>query len=501
MTTDNSTFPAPAYKDTVLAPLFDATKTAFWGELMRINQAHAVMLAEQGICSDAEIGAILNALSDIVAAIDPGDMVYTGDVEDLFFEVEKRLGAALGVDLAGKLHTGRSRNDIDHTIFKMKLRRQLASLRATLHDLIATILDVADANRDTIIVAYTHGQPAQPSTFGHYLGAVIEILLRDDARLAAAGRDLDRCSMGAAAITTTGFDISRERVAELLGFAAVQENSYGCIAACDYITATYAALKVMFINIGRVVQDLNAWTGFEVGQLHVPDAFVQISSIMPQKRNPVPVEHLRLIASLAAGHCDTISDTMRNTPFTDMNDSESEVQIAGYPAFATGQRLLRLLAAFLSAVRIDQDQVRHHIDTACIAITELADTLVRNDAISFRQAHEVAAAVARQVVGTDGKMSTVPFADFAAAYAKAIGRPTTLTETEFRRVTTPEYFVAVRERLGGPGPTALATSLDGYREQLAAARAGLTQALSDLSAADDLLAARVAHYRAAAQAA
>lgn len=501
MTSDNSEFPAPAYKDTVLAPLFDATKTQFWAQLMRINQAHGVMLAEQGICSEVEIGRILSALSDITADIDPAQMVYTGEVEDLFFEVEKRLGATLGVDLAGKLHTGRSRNDIDHTIFKMKLKQQLNTLRAGLHELVATLIDVAEANRDTIIVAYTHGQPAQPSTFGHYLGAITEVLLRDIDRLTQAGKQLDRCSMGAAAITTTGFDISRERMAELLGFATVQENSYGCIASCDYVTGTYAALKVMFINLGRFIQDLNAWTGFEVGQLYVPDAFVQISSIMPQKRNPVPVEHMRLIASLGAGHCDTVSNTMHNTPFTDMNDSESEVQIAGYQAFAAGDRLLRLLSAFLAAGRINTEKVHEHIDAACITITELADTLVRTDGISFRQAHEVAGALANQVVATGAKLSTVPFATFVEAYTTAIGQPPTLTEDDFRRVTTPAYFVSVRERFGGPGPNALAASLSRYRSQLQAAQAQLAETTATLANADQLLASRVEHYRALAAAA
>jgi argininosuccinate lyase len=141
--------------------------------------------------------------------------------------------------------------------------------------------------------------------------------------------------MGAAAITTSGFALDRERVAALLGFAEVQENSYGCIAACDYVTETYAALKVHFLNLGRFVQDLNMWTGFEVGHIHVPDGFVQISSIMPQKHNPVPVEHLRLIASLGAARCEAVLTAVHNTPFTDMNDSEGEVQIAGYDAFDT----------------------------------------------------------------------------------------------------------------------------------------------------------------------
>ena len=467
MPEDVNTFPAPTYKDTVLAPLFDVAKSHFWDDLMRINRAHGIMLAEQGICTRLEIGRILAELDKIEAETDPRTLTYTGDFEDVFFFVEQELVARLGVDLAGKLHTGRSRNDMDHTIFKLQLKRRLDGLLVRLSELIETLLRVAEQNRDTIIVAYTHGQPAQPSTLGHYLGAFIEVLLRDFDRLVAAEAPLDRCSMGAAAITTTGFDIDRERVAELLGFGTVQENAYGCIAACDYVTGTYSALKVMFINIGRFVQDLNQWTGFETGHLHVPDAYVQISSIMPQKRNPVPVEHMRLIASLGAGHCDTIVNAMHNTPFTDMNDSEGEVQSNGYQAFDAADRLLRLLAGFVSAARVAEDKVRAHIDEACITITELADTLVRSEGISFRQAHEVAAILSQRVTADGASLATIAFDVFVTAFMEVMDRRPSLTETEFRRAVTPEYFISVRERFGGPGPRALQGSLGRYRSQLA----------------------------------
>ena len=491
MVADNSKFPAPAYRDTVLAPLFDGTKTHFWDELMRLHRAHGVMLAEQGICTAAEIGRILEALADIEAQITPEKLVYDGNVEDVFFLVEQELAKRLGVDLAGKLHTGRSRNDMDHTIFKLRLKRRLDDVVGSLLSLLDTLLSIAERNKNTIIVAYTHGQPAQPSTFAHYLGAFIEVLLRDIERLTLARHQVDRCSMGAAAITTTGFDINRERMAELLGFAAAQENSYGCIAACDYVTAAYAALKVMFINIGRFVQDMNQWTGFEVGQLTVPDAYVQISSIMPQKRNPVPVEHLRLIASLGAGHCDTITNTMHNTPFTDMNDSEGEVQISGYQAFAAAERLLQLLAGFMDAVQINSEKVRNHIDETCITITELADTLVRADSISFRQAHSVCAALAKQIVGRGETLSKVPFSTFVVAYQDALGHAPSLTEETFRHALTPEHFVSVRERFGGPGPSAIAASLSRYRTALVGCREALRSGMAAMTAADALLDRRV----------
>ncbi len=489
---DDGSFPAPVYRRTVLAPLFEDARRHFAGPLMRVNYAHAVMLAERGIVARADIAAIVAALRAIEADVD-GEAeaaAYTGEVEDFFFDIERRLTARLGPDVAGRLHTGRSRNDIDHTIFKMRLKERLAGLLDGLTGLVGTLIDVARANRATIVVAYTHGQPAQPTTFGHYLGALVEVLLRDLDRLALAGRVLDKCSMGAAAITTTGFDIDRARVADLLGFAEVQENAYGCIAACDYITGLYAAMKVLFINLGRFVQDLGQWTGFETGHLRVPDGYVQVSSIMPQKRNPVPVEHLRLICSTAAGHCDTIVDTMHNTPFTDMNDSEGEVQAGGYAAFEAGERALALLRGLIAAVRVDEARVRRHIDESCITITELADSLVRAEDIPFRQAHAVATGLARRIIDRGERLDIVPFAAFAAIFAAAIGRPPAIGEDDFRRFVSPEHFIAVRERPGGPGPAALTASLDGYAAALddhAAALAAFTGRAADAARRLDTL--------------
>ena len=489
--TGDEAFPAAVYKDTVLAPLFEGSKRHFFADLMRINYAHGVMLAETGVCDAADMTAILAALRDVEATLDIDAMTYTGEVEDLFFHVEGELNGRLGVDKAGRLHTGRSRNDMDHTVFKMGLKRRLSAVLGTLAGLTDTMLAVAERNRETIIVAYTHGQPAQPSTLAHYLGAMIEVLLRDMERLLQAAAVVDRSSMGAAAITTTGFAIDRARVAELLGFTGVQENAYGCIAACDYVTSVYAALKVMFINMGRFVQDLNQWSTFETGHLRVPDAYVQVSSIMPQKRNPVALEHLRLIASTGAGHCDLVINTMHNTPFTDMNDSEGEVQIAGYAAFAAAERVLTLLGGLIGAVSIDEAQVRRHIDASCITVTELADSLVRVEGISFRQAHEVASRLARRVIADEGTLDTVPFATIEAAFRAVMDRAPTLSEADFRRFVSPEHFIAVRTRFGGPAPEAMARSLAGYRAVLAERRTAAEDIARTMAAADARLAAAV----------
>ncbi len=504
--TDDSVFPDPVYKDTVLAPLFDITKRQFAEGLAAINQAHAIMLAETGILDEASAAAILQTLDAIASETDLEALTYTGEVEDLFFHIETELKRRLGPELGGRLHTGRSRNDMDHTLFKLRLAEHLDGLRGRLIDTIDRLLDKAEAEAGTIIVAFTHGQPAQPTTLGHFLGAVIEMLLRDGDRLAQARDGLDDCPMGAAAITTTGFPIDRPRMAELLGFARVKENAYGCIAAVDYVLAVYSAIKVLFVNLGRVTQELAHWTAFETAQLYVPNAYVQISSIMPQKRNPVPVEHMRLLASLTVGRCDMIVDTMRNTPFMDMNDSEGEVQNAGYDAFASGDRMLRLFGGFVDAVEADDAAVNRLIDASCITITELADSLVRHEGLSFREAHEVAAAVSQAVIAQGGGLSGLGFEAFKGFFQDATGRQTQLTARDFARFISPEHFVGVRERPGGPGPKALATSLAGYRQSLDQQAAALTadrerrQAANSLRRrlADDLIAKQPADRRAAA---
>lgn len=466
--TDHSTFPDPVYRDTVLAPLFEGVKAHYARHMDSINRAHLVMLVETGILSAEQGAQIAGALEAIREETDVAALTYTGEHEDYFFLVEAELRKRLG-DLGGSLHTARSRNDMDHTLFKMELRIRAEAALTLVLELAAALIDKAEAEAETLIVAYTHGQPAQPTTFGHYLAAAIEVLLRDAERLSAAIDGLEHCPMGAAAITTSGFPIDRHRMAKLLGFETPLVNSYSCIASVDYVTGLYSALKLVFVHLGRVVQDMAFWSSFEVGQLYVPNSLVQISSIMPQKRNPVPIEHMRHLASVTAGRCDMIVNTMHNTPFTDMNDSEGEVQQAGYAAFDSGGRVLSLLTAFLPACGIRADRVAANMDAACVTITELADTLVRDEGLSFRQAHEIAADTARAVIAREAPLRE-GYAAFAEAFEARAGRKTMLDEAAFRTAVAPETFVARRDRLGGPAPAALAAALNDSRAALTTLR-------------------------------
>lgn len=461
MSTDASVFPDPVYRDTVLAPLFDGVKTHYASAMAAINQAHLVMLYNCDILNQSQATSIAQALQGIERELDVSTLHYTGEHEDYFFLVEAALKQRLGADLGGMLHTARSRNDMDHTVFKMALRERCDHLLGQALGLAQVLQIRIKQERDTLIVAYTHGQPAQPDTFGHYLAAVLEVLLSDIQRLQAARALLDLCPMGAAAITTSGFNIDRQSMAELLGFKEPKRNSYGCIASVDYITGLYSAIKLIFVHLGRVVQDMAFWSSFEVGQLYVPNALVQISSIMPQKRNPVPIEHLRHLASVTAGRCDMMVNTMHNTPFTDMNDSEGEVQAAGYAAFDSGTRVLNLLGSFMTAVTINGKRVAQNADRACITITELADTLVRQEQLSFRQAHEIAAATANEVIH-QGITLHEGYSAFTHAYEQAINQRTALDESAFTAAVSMQHFVTVRDRFGGPGKSAMDEAIAHY---------------------------------------
>ena len=466
MALDYDNFPASIYAQSVLSPDFDVYRQHFSAPLHAINLSHGVMLAEIGLIQSADASAILDALNGIDRERPWANQLFDGSFEDLFFLIEQELGRRVGDETAGRLHTGRSRNDMEHTMFRIQLRARLLTLLKRYEDMADQFLARAEKGIDETVLLYTHGQPAQVSVLGHYLGAAIEFILRDMTRILAALEEVNYCPMGAAAITTSGFDLNRHRVAELLGFPGIVENSYGAIANVDYITASYASIRLGCIHLGRLVQDLVTWTGFEVSQIDVPDGFVQISSIMPQKRNPVPLEHLRLKFSLAAGGADQIVQTMHNTPFADMNDSERETQATGFEVFERLDHALPLLGGFVEAMKTNRTSIESRIQKSMATITELADTLVRGEGIGFRAAHHIASKLAREALAHGIGLDELSWDLFARTFEEVVGRPTQVDREVLASATSPENFVAVREMPGGPGPRVLREALVGYKDRL-----------------------------------
>ena len=261
-------------------------------------------------------------------------------------------------------------------------------------------LNLASEHHETLIPAYTHTQPAQPSTLAHFLLAMAENLGRDIKRLQRAFDNMNFCPLGACAITTTGFPINRHRVAELLGFAAPTVNSYGSIASVDYFTEMLGAMSALLVNIGKFAQEFLLMAMMEFNVIRLPDGFVQGSSIMPQKRNPVALEHIRALASKALGQSIGAIAGVHNTPFGDINDVEDDFQPLIYNALRDTTRSVSLFAATLKSATFNLETLRYRAEANFITVTELADSIVRKENLSFRISHKIVGNCVKKCVRT-----------------------------------------------------------------------------------------------------
>lgn len=423
------------------------------------------MLARQGIIPRAVAGRCIAALN----GLDRGSIakaVYNGEYEDLFFYIEQELEKACGIENAGRMHTARSRNDIAITLYRMKVRAEILKLVHGLAEARRVLLTLAEKHAATLMPAYTHTQPAQPITFGHYLLAAIELLGRDERRLMAAWSTVNRSPMGACAISTTGFPIDRHYMADLLGFEGLQLNSYGAIGATDYVTETCSVIATAMVNLGRIAQDFLLWSTAEFNYLRLSDAWVQISSIMPQKRNPVPLEHMRVLASKALGEAVGVLTSLHNTPFGDINDAEDDLQPLVLNATNDSLRAIRLLGGVMRDVEVNTERMRERANSDFLTVTELADTLVRSEEISFREAHHI---VSAGVKALGGKYSVEGMVDAVIRLApEHIGRALRTPREKLAEALDPQYFVAIRTIEGGPAPEAMRPALAEAEVHLAA---------------------------------
>src|SRR5688572_26549156 len=467
---------SPDYVRIVLNENFEDAKTLFLDPLMSIHYAHLVMLHDTGIVTTADARALRRAL-DSINLDTARKSGYDGTFEDLFFYLEQLVVEACGDAVAGRLHTARSRNDIDMTMYRMKIREFVMGLLQATVQLRQSLLDVADRHRHTVFPAHTHTQPAQPSTVAHYLLGMIEQLERDTVRLKAAYATVNVSPLGACAITGTGFPIDRDRTSALLGFDGTTGNTYGSIATVDYLLEAAAAAGITVVGVGRLVHDLLLWCTMEVGYLRLTDGFVQVSSIMPQKRNPVALEHARALASKAFAQAGAIPVAVHNTPFGDIVDTEDDLQPLIATMFRDAVRAVSLVGFALEDADFDVAKMRHRATENWISVTELADTLARDHGLPFKAGHTIAA---RLVRGAQTHPEASP-AQLVAQISKDVtGTAIEYTDDELATLLSPEHFVSVRRTWGGPAPEVTALAITASRDLLKEDSAWIAAAKSRL---------------------
>jgi len=488
----------PCYVDEVLSENFEDAKALFLSPLMAIQYAHLVMLADRGIVSREDAHALRGAL-DSISIAEVRSAPYDSACEDLFTHVERLIERACGEDTAGRLHTARSRNDIDMTMYRLRQREFILAVLDASLDLRDGLTALADRHRATLMAALTHTQPAQPSTLAHYLLAVVEQLERDAVRLRAAFVSTNRCPLGACAITGTGFPIDRELTSDLLGFDGPTGNTYGSIATVDYLLESVAATAVLLSGVGRFVQDLLLWSTLEFGYLRLGEGFVQASSIMPQKRNPVALEHARAIASKAIGQAGAVMVAVHNTPFGDVVDTEDDLQPLVASMFRDARRAVTLVDAALRGSEFDVARLESRAAEGGTTATELADHLVRRHGVPFKGAHAIAGRVLKAFrerpsisAYAEGSGETSPKrpreggplgATLARVSGDLLGVPLEYTDAEIAEIMSPRHFVEVRRTSGGPAPAETARALDRSREALAGDRTWLAAASGRLAGA------------------
>lgn len=481
---------ASDYVTQVLNENFEDAKALFLSPLLAIHRAHLVMLAERGIVA-REDARRLRAALDGISEDEVRRAAYDGTCEDLFFYVERLIVAACGEDVAGRLHTARSRNDIDMTMYRMRQRGFILDLHDASVELRRSLVELASRHTETVFPAHTHTQPAQPTTVAHYLLGAIEQLERDAVRLRAAFASTNRSPLGSCAITGTGFPIDRHLTSDLLGFDGPTGNTYGSIATVDYLVENLSAAAVLLVGLGRVLQDLLLWCTAEIQYLRLPDGFVQGSSIMPQKRNPVALEHARAIASKALGQATGVILAVHNTPFGDIVDTEDDLQPLVHEAFRDATRAVRLVAAALAAAEVNTDLMAARAGANWITITELADTLSRDHGLAFRTSHAIAA----RLIEAREAAPEMPLSRLLARVsAEVAGTAIEYTDDRLAEILSPQHFVRVRRTLGGPAPEETQRALEASRAAIendaawsAAARGRIAAAAARLRERADAL--------------
>ncbi len=417
--------------------------------------AHATMLAERGIIGGDDLAAIERGMAQIRADIDAGRFDWKLELEDVHLNIEARLTQLIG-DAGKRLHTGRSRNDQVATDIRLWLRDAVDQTIAQLQALQRALVALASDHADTLMPGFTHLQVAQPVSFGHHLLAYVEMFARDVERLRDCRKRVNRLPLGAAALAGTTFPIDRVRVAQLLGFDDVCQNSLDAVSDRDFAIEFNAAAALVMIHVSRMSEELVLWMSPAFGFIDLADRFCTGSSIMPQKKNPDVPELARGKTGRVAGHLTSLLMLMKGQPLAYNKDNQEDKE----PLFDTADTVLdtlRIFSDMVGGIRVKAEAMERSALQGYSTATDLADYLVKKG-LPFRDAHETVARAVRFAVERGVGLEDIALADLRG-FSALIG-------DDAPQALRLQGSVAARDHVGGTAPGQVRAQVARWRELL-----------------------------------
>jgi argininosuccinate lyase len=421
------------------------------------SKAHAAMLAKAGVISEADAKAITDGLDKVLADIRDGKFQFSKALEDIHMNVESRLKEIIG-EPAGRLHTARSRNDQVALDFRLWVKSACEVRQGQISALMEALVVQAEKHADSVMPGFTHLQTAQPVTFGHHLMAYVEMLDRDRGRFVDAAARMNESPLGAAALAGTGFPIDRHMTAKSLGFDRPMANSLDAVSARDFALEALAAVAICAQHLSRLAEEIVIWSSAQFGFVKLSDAWSTGSSIMPQKRNPDAAELVRAKTGRAMGSLVQLLTIMKGLPLAYSKDMQEDKQTT-FDAFDALDLSLQAMTGMIATMTPNVERMRASASSGFSTATDLADWLVRELNIPFREAHHITGAAVKAAETAGVALPDVPLATLKAIEPR-------ITDKVFA-VLTVDASVASRKSYGGTAP-------ERVREQIAEWKARLS---------------------------
>lgn len=423
---------------------------------IRCNHAHTTMLKEQGIIPSDDADKILDALNQLDReGIEALEM--DASVEDIHMALENYVTSKIG-EVAGFMHTGKSRNDQVTTDLRLVLKEEMKYIQSDLLKFISIILDTAEKHTETIMVGYTHLQHAQPTTFAHHLLSYAYALKRDYERLKDTYKRVDMCPLGSAALTTTSFPINRERTCELLGFSRLLENSIDGVSSRDFMSETVSSLSILCTNLSKICEELIIWSTCEFEMVEIAGEYSSTSSIMPQKKNPDVAEIARAKTAGVYGELITILTILKSLPQSYNRDLQ-EVTPHLWSAVDNSHSILNITAGMLSTTKFNKKRGVQLAEANFSTATELADLVVKEKKLPFRVAHQIVGRTVNKAIDEGVKPSEITSKYIDTVAYELTGEYLQLDEELVKNALDPEKVVHSRKIIGGPAPEMVEESI------------------------------------------